>query len=180
MVTIQSNVKPVISEQQIAERIAELGRQIRQDYGGKNILLVGVLKGAAVFLSDLLRAIDGAVDYDFVAISSYGNGTKSSGVVRILKDLDESPVGRDVLIVEDIVDSGLTLQFLLENMKTHRTASVRVCTLLDKTARRVVDVPIDYKGFEVPDVFVVGYGMDYAGLYRNLPYIGVLEGEPQR
>lgn len=180
MVTVQSNVKPLISEEQIAARIAELGKQIRRDYGDKNILLVGVLKGAAVFLSDLLRAIDGVVDYDFVAISSYGNGTQSSGVVRILKDLDESPVGRHVLIVEDIVDSGLTLQFLLENMKTHRIASVKVCALLDKTARRVVDVPIDYKGFEVPDVFVVGYGMDYAGLYRNLPYIGVLEETPQR
>ncbi|MEJ5250664.1 MAG: hypoxanthine phosphoribosyltransferase [Chthonomonadetes bacterium] len=179
MVTVQSNIKPLISEEQIAARVAELGRQIRQDYGDTNILLVGVLKGAAVFLSDLLRAIDGAVDYDFVAISSYGNGTKSSGVVRILKDLDESPVGRHVLIVEDIVDSGLTLQFLLENMKTHRTASVKVCALLDKTARRVVDVPIDYRGFEVPDVFVVGYGMDYAGLYRNLPYIGVLEEAPR-
>lgn len=179
MVTLQSTVKPLISEEQIAARVVELGRQIRQDYGDKNILLVGVLKGAAVFLSDLLRAIDGAVDYDFVAISSYGNGTKSSGVVRILKDLDESPVNRHVLIVEDIVDSGLTLQFLLENMRTHRTTSVKVCALLDKTARRMVDVSIDYRGFEVPNVFVVGYGMDYAGLYRNLPYIGVLEGISQ-
>ncbi len=177
MVMVQSTIKPLISEEQIAARIAEMGRQIREDYSDTNILLVGVLKGAAVFLSDLLRAIDGAVDYDFVAISSYGNGTRTSGVVRILKDLDESPVGRDVLIVEDIVDSGLTLQFLLENMKMHRTASVKVCALLDKVARRVVDVPIDYRGFEVPDVFVVGYGMDYAGLYRNLPYIGVLEQE---
>lgn len=177
MTTVQSTIKPLISEEQIAARVAELGRQIRQDYGDKNILLVGVLKGAAVFLSDLLRAIDGEVDYDFVAISSYGNGTKSSGVVRILKDLDESPIGRHVLIVEDIVDSGLTLEFLLENMRMHRTASVRVCTLLDKVARRVVNVPIDYRGFEVPDVFVVGYGMDYAGLYRNLPYIGILEEE---
>lgn len=180
MITVQSTIKPLITEEQIAARVAELGRQIRQDYGDENILLVGVLKGAAVFLSDLLRAIDGDVDYDFVAISSYGNSTKSSGVVRILKDLDESPIGRHVLIVEDIVDSGLTLQFLLENMKMHRTASVKVCALLDKVARRVVDVPIDYRGFEVPDVFVVGYGMDYAGLYRNLPYIGVLEEESAR
>jgi hypoxanthine phosphoribosyltransferase len=175
MPTTHSTIKLLITQEQIASRVAELGRLIRQDYGDRNILLVGVLKGAAVFLSDLLRAIDGDVDCDFVAISSYGNGTKSSGVVRILKDLDESPVGRHVLIVEDIVDTGLTLQFLLENMKVHRIASVKVCALLDKAARRVVEVPIDYRGFEVPDVFVVGYGMDYAGLYRNLPYIGVLE-----
>jgi hypoxanthine phosphoribosyltransferase len=177
MPRVEPTIQLLITEEQIASRVAELGRQIRQDYGDKNILLVGVLKGAAVFLSDLLRAIEGEVDYDFVAISSYGNGTKSSGVVRILKDLDESPIGRHVLIVEDIVDSGLTLQFLLENMKMHRTASVKVSALLDKVARRVVDIPIDYRGFEVPDVFVVGYGMDYAGLYRNLPYIGVLQEE---
>lgn len=169
-----STIQTLITKEEIAARVAELGRQIRNDYGDENLLLVGVLKGAAVFLSDLIRAIDGAVDYDFVAISSYGNSTSSMGVVRILKDLDESPVGRHVLIVEDIVDSGLTMQFLLENMKVHRTASVKVCTLLDKVARRVVPVPIDYRGFEIPDVFVVGYGMDYAGLYRNLPYIGVL------
>lgn len=179
MVTVRPAIKPLISEKQIAARVVELGRQIRADYQDKNILLVGVLKGAAVFLSDLLRAIDGEVDYDFVAISSYGNGTRSSGVVRILKDLDESPIGRHVLIVEDIVDTGLTLQFLLETMKVHRTASVKVCALLDKVARRAVEVPIDYKGFEVPNVFVVGYGMDYGGLYRNLPYIGVLEQETQ-
>lgn len=178
MAETQTTIQPLITEEQIAQRVAELGKQIRHDYAHKNILLVGVLKGAAVFLSDLLRAIDSPVDYDFVAISSYGNGTKSSGVVRILKDLDESPIDRHVLIVEDIVDSGLTLQFLLENMKMHRTASVKVCALLDKVPRRVVDVPIDYKGFEVSDVFVVGYGMDYAGLYRNLPYIGILhEGQ---
>ena len=180
MITTQSTIKTLITEEQIAARVAELGRQIRHDYGDENILLVGVLKGAAVFLCDLLRSIDGDVDYDFVAISSYGNSTKSSGVVRILKDLDESPIGRHVVIVEDIVDSGLTLEFLLENMKMHRTASVKVCALLDKVAHRMADVPIDYRGFEVPDVFVVGYGMDYAGLYRNLPYIGVLEEESTR
>lgn len=174
----QPRVVPIITQQQIAERINQLGKQIRADYGDETILLVGVLKGAAVFLADLLRAIEGSVEYDFVAISSYGDGTRSSGVVRILKDLDESPVGRHVLIVEDIIDTGLTLQFLLESMRVHRTASVRVCALLDKSARRIVQVPVDYRGFEVPDVFVVGYGMDYAGLYRNLPYIGVLqEGE---
>ncbi|MCS7310633.1 MAG: hypoxanthine phosphoribosyltransferase [Armatimonadota bacterium] len=176
--TTQHRIELLISQEQIAQRVVELGEQIRKDYGDQNILLVGVLKGAAVFLADLLRAISGDVDYDFVAISSYGNGTRSSGVVRILKDLDESPVGRHVLIVEDIVDTGLTLQFLLENMKVHRTASVKVCALVDKVARRLVHVPIDYRGFEVPDVFVVGYGMDYAGLYRNLPYIGTLVEEP--
>lgn len=175
MMVSQTRVVPIITQQQIAERVNQLGKQIRADYGDEAILLVGVLKGAAVFLADLLRAIEGAVEYDFVAISSYGDGTRSSGVVRILKDLDESPVGRHVLIVEDIIDTGLTLQFLLESMRVHRTASVRVCALLDKSARRVVQVPIDYRGFEVPDVFVVGYGMDYAGLYRNLPYIGVLQ-----
>ena len=173
-------IKELISEQQIAERIKELGRQIRQDLGpDSKPLFVGVLQGAAVFLADLIRAVDGELDYDFVSISSYGTATRSSGVVRIMKDLDQNVVGRDIVIVEDIVDTGLTLKFLLDNLRLHNAKSYRIATLLDKPARRQIDVHVDYVGFDIPDEFVIGYGLDYAGKYRNLPYIGVFEGDPE-
>ncbi len=169
----------LLSEEQIAARIKELGEEITRDYAGKDLVLVGILKGCALFLSDLCRQIDLPLSFDFVAVSSYGADTKSSGVVRILKDLDESVESKHVLIVEDIIDTGLTLRlsYLLENIRSRRAASVKVCTLLDKPSRRRVEVPVDYRGFTVEDQFVVGYGMDYAGKYRSLPYIGLLKPE---
>ena len=169
----------LITEERLNARIAEMGAQISRDYAGKELMLVCILKGANLFLADLVRQISLPLSYDFVAVSSYGADTKSSGVVRILKDLDESVESKHVLVVEDIVDTGLTLRlsYLLENLRSRRAASVKVCTLLDKPSRRRVDVPVDYRGFEVEDQFVVGYGMDYQGGYRNLPYIGLLKPE---
>lgn len=169
----------LLSEEQIAQRVAEMGAQISQDYAGKDLMLVCILKGANIFLADLVRQITLPLSYDFVAVSSYGADTKSSGVVRILKDLDESVESKHVLVVEDIVDTGLTLRlsYLLENLRSRRAASVKICTLLDKPSRRRMDVPVDYFGFKVEDRFVVGYGLDYAGKYRNLPYIGILKPE---
>jgi hypoxanthine phosphoribosyltransferase len=169
----------LITEEAIARRVAELGAEISRDYAGKELMCICILKGANIFLADLVRQISVPVQYDFVAVSSYGADTKSSGVVRILKDLDESVESRHVLVVEDIVDTGLTLRlsYLLENLRSRRAASVKVCTLLDKPVRRRVDVPVDYFGFKVQDQFVVGYGLDYQGKYRCLPYIGVLKPE---
>jgi hypoxanthine phosphoribosyltransferase len=169
----------LLSEQQIAQRVAEMGQQISRDYAGKDLMLVCILKGANMFLADLVRQITLPVAYDFVAVSSYGADTKSSGVVRILKDLDESVESKHVLVIEDIVDTGLTLRlsYLLENLRSRRAASVKVCSLLDKPSRRRVDVLVDYYGFQVDDQFVVGYGLDYQGRYRNLPYVGVLKPE---
>ena len=169
----------LLTEEQIAARVKELGAQISRDYAGKDLMLICILKGANIFLADLARHITIPLSYDFVAVSSYGADTKSSGVVRILKDLDESAESKHVLVVEDIVDTGLTLRlsYLLENLRSRRAASVKVCTLLDKPARRRVDVPVDYFGFKVEDQFVVGYGMDYQGKYRSLPYIGLLKPE---
>jgi len=169
----------LLSEEQIAQRVAEMGAQISLDYAGKDLMLVCILKGANIFLADLVRQITLPLSYDFVAVSSYGADTKSSGVVRILKDLDESVESKHVLVVEDIVDTGLTLRlsYLLENLRSRRAASVKICTLLDKPSRRRMDVPVDYFGFKVEDRFVVGYGLDYAGKYRNLPYIGILKPE---
>lgn len=164
----------LLSPEQLAVKVQELGAAISRDYEGQDLLLIGVLKGAVVFLSDLLRAITIPVAIDFMAVSSYGAATKSSGIVRILKDLDESIEGRHVLVVEDIVDTGLTLQYMLENLASRRPASLKVCALLDKPDRRQVEVPVDYIGFHIPDKFVIGYGLDYADKYRNLPYIGVL------
>lgn len=171
--------KVLISQDQLQARINELGKQISQDYEGKSLLIVGILKGAAIFLADLVRAINLPLDFDFVAISSYGADTKSSGVVRLIKDLDAGIEGRHVLIVEDIVDTGWTLRlsYLSENVKARKAASVKICTLLDKPSRRKVDVGIDYCGFEIEDLFVIGYGLDYEGRYRNLPYIGILKPE---
>jgi len=165
----------LIDEQQIAAKVAEMAETISRDYAGKDPVLVAVLNGAVVFLSDLIRRLRIPVTIDFVKWSSYGDATRSSGVVRILKDLDESIEGRHVLIVEDIIDTGLTLHYLLENLRSRAPASVKVIALLDKPSRRRVEVRADYQGFDVPDAFVVGYGLDYAGRYRHLPYIGVLK-----
>ncbi len=157
-------------------RVAELGRRISADYAERDLVLVGVLKGAVFFLSDLMRAIDVPVEVDFMAVASYGSATKSSGVVRILKDLDAAIEGRDVLIVEDIVDSGLTLQYLLRNLRARSPASLEVCALLTKPARTKVDLPCRYVGFEIPDTFAIGYGLDHAERYRNLPFVAALTG----
>lgn len=167
----------LLSEEELAGRIAELGAQITEDYAGKEILMIGVLRGAVLFMADLARAIKIPVAIDFMAVSSYGAGTSSSGVVRILKDLDENVEGKHVLVVEDIIDSGLTLNYLMDNLKSRKPASIQICTLLNKPDRRKVDVDIAYNGFTIPDYFVIGYGLDYAEKYRNLPFIGILKPE---
>lgn len=167
----------LLTEEQIAVKIAELGERISKDYAGKDLLAIGILKGAILFMSDLIRKITIPVKTDFVAVSSYGASTRSSGIVRILKDLDESVEGKHLLIVEDIVDTGLTLKYLVENLSSRRPASIKVCTLMDKPARREVQIVPDYTGFQIPDKFVVGFGLDYAERYRNLPFIGVLKPE---
>lgn len=165
----------LIPADDLRARVGELGRQIRSDYAGRTPILVGVLKGAVVFLADLMRAVDAPCECDFIAVSSYGASTRSSGIVELTKDLSVPIEGRDVLIVEDIVDTGRTLAYLLRNLETRQPRTVRVCALLDKVSRREVPVALDYVGFPIPDEFVVGYGLDFAGLYRNLPYIGVLD-----
>lgn len=167
----------LFGEEQIKRRVRELGARITADFAGEEILIIAVLKGAVLFLADLIRHIDLPLAVDFLAVSSYGAGTESSGVVRILKDLDAPIEGQHVLIVEDIVDSGRTLDYLLRMLRQRRPATLHVCTLLDKRERREIDVPIDYVGFEVPDAFVVGYGLDFAEFYRQLPFIGVLKPE---
>jgi hypoxanthine phosphoribosyltransferase len=168
----------LISEEELQARIAELGKVISADYRGRKLLVVCILRGAVIFLSDLVRQITVPHEMDFMAVSSYGGGrTESSGVVRILMDLGTNIGRRDVLIVEDIVDTGLTLAYIIDNLKTRRPASLRTCALLNKQARREVDVSVDYIGFEIPDKFVVGYGLDYDEKYRNLPFIGVLKPE---
>jgi hypoxanthine phosphoribosyltransferase len=165
----------LVSAEDLQRRVRELGEQISRDYAGRPLLLVGVLKGAVFFLSDLMRFIDIPVEIDFMAVASYGSTTDSSGVVRILKDLDAAIEGRDVLIVEDIVDSGLTLQYLLRNLGSRNPRTLEVCALLVKPARRKVELPSRYVGFEIEDRFVVGYGLDYAERYRNLPFVAALE-----
>ena len=164
----------LISEEQLAAKVAELGARISKDYEGKKLIILGVLKGSVVFMTDLLRQITIPVEMDFMAVSSYGSGTKTSGVVKILKDLDRLIQGDHVLIVEDILDSGMTLSYLTELLRDRNPASIRIATLLDKPDRRKVDIKPDYVGFTIPDEFVVGYGLDYAELYRNLPYVGIL------
>ncbi len=166
---------PLFSAEQIQTRIQEMGIEITRDYAGREPLLVGVLKGACVFVSDLMRAIDLPLAVEFMAISSYGSQTRSSGEVRIIKDLDTPVEGRDILVVEDIVDTGLTLSYLLASLHTRGARSVRLAALLDKWERRERPVQIDYLGFRIPDAFVVGYGLDYAERYRNLPYIAILQ-----
>jgi hypoxanthine phosphoribosyltransferase len=160
----------------LAERVRELGQEISADYAGKDLLLVGVLKGAVFFLSDLMRHLEVPCEVDFMAVASYGSSTDSSGVVRILKDLDAPIEGRDVLIVEDIVDSGLTLSYLLRTMRAREPRSLEVCALLTKPERRKVELPIRYTGFEIPNRFVIGYGLDYGEKFRNLPFVAVLSG----
>jgi len=166
-------VEVLLTEEQLRARITEMAAAISRDYAGKPLKLVGVLKGSFVFMADLARAVDLPVKVDFIGTSSY-QGTKSSGVVRITNDLSWPIAGEHVLLVEDIVDTGLTMKYLLSNLETRRPASVKVCALLQKPSRAKVEVPIAYKGFEIPDVFVVGYGLDWDGRLRNLPYIGVL------
>jgi hypoxanthine phosphoribosyltransferase len=169
------NLEPLFSAEQIQTRIAELGAEIARDYAGKNPLLIGVLKGACLFLSDLMRATDLRLGVEFMAISSYGAAMRSSGEVRIVKDLDVAIEGRDIIVVEDIVDTGLTLSYLLANLRSRGAATVSLVALLDKYERRERDVAINYLGFKIPDAFVVGYGLDFAERYRNLPYIAVLK-----
>jgi hypoxanthine phosphoribosyltransferase len=164
----------LVQQDELEHRVAALGEEVSRDYEGRTLLLIGVLKGAMFFLSDLMRQVDVPCEVDFMAVASYGSSTDSSGVVRILKDLDASIQGRDVLIVEDIVDSGLTLSYLLRTLAARDPASLEVCALLTKPERRKVDLPIRYVGFEIPNRFVIGYGLDYAERYRNLPYVGVL------
>jgi len=164
----------LVQQDDLAHRVQALGDQISSDYEGRSLLLVGVLKGAFFFLSDLMRELDVPCEVDFMAVASYGSSTDSSGVVRILKDLDASIEGRDVLIVEDIVDSGLTLSYLLRTLKAREPASLEVCALLTKPERRKVDLPIRYVGFEIPNRFVIGYGLDHAERHRNLPFVAVL------
>src|SRR5690349_22704665 len=165
----------LVQPDELQHRIRQLGEEISRDYAGRDLLLIGVLKGAVFFLADLMRRIEVPCEVDFMAVSSYGSSTDSSGVVRILKDLDAPLEGRDVLIVEDIVDSGLTLQYLMRTLETRGPASLEVCALLTKPERRLVETPARYVGFEIPDKFAIGYGLDYAERYRNLPYVATLQ-----
>jgi hypoxanthine phosphoribosyltransferase len=165
----------ILSEDEVKARIAEIGTEISRDYGGETVLLVAVLRGAALFIADLARQISTPVELDFMAVSSYGSSTKSSGVVRILKDLDEMIEGRNVLVVEDILDTGLTLKYLLKNLASRKPKTLEVVTLLNKEGKQRVPISCKYTGFVIPDEFVVGYGLDYAEKYRNLPYIGILK-----
>ncbi|HOB35240.1 MAG: hypoxanthine phosphoribosyltransferase [Firmicutes bacterium] len=167
----------LITREEIAAKVAELARLLDEEYAGKNPLMICVLKGALMFMADLTRAMKIPLELDFMAVSSYGVSTRSSGVVRILKDLETGIEGRHVVIVEDIIDTGLTLKYLVQNLQSRRPASLKICTLLDKPSRRQADLQPDYCCFEIPDKFVVGYGLDYAEEYRNLPFIGVLKPE---
>lgn len=170
-------LKILITEEEIKTKVKEMGKQISKDYAQKNLMLISVLKGAVVFLADLMREITIHTEVDFMAVSSYGKSTKTSGIVRIIKDLDINLEGYDVLIVEDILDSGTTLSYLTKVLKTRNPMSLKIATLLNKPERRVQNIQPDYCGFNIPDEFVIGYGLDYAGKYRNLPYIGVLKKE---
>lgn len=167
-------ISVLISEEDVDHRIQEIGEQISKDYAGKDVHLICVLRGGSFFMCELAKRITVPVTLDFMSVSSYGSDTKSSGIVKIVKDLDDSIKGKDVIVIEDVVDSGRTLSYLLEMLKDRGPESLRLCTLLDKPSRRVVDVHVDYTGFEIPDEFVVGYGLDYAQKYRNLPYIGIV------
>ena len=169
-------IRELVSEEEVEKRVCELGRQISEDYAGRQVHLICVLKGGVFFMCELAKRITVPVSMDFMSVSSYGDGTSSSGVVKIAKDLDEPLEGKDVLIVEDIIDSGRTLSYLIQILEKRRPRSLKLCTLLDKPERRVKPVTVGYVGFNIPDEFVVGYGLDYAQKYRNLPYIGVVEG----
>lgn len=170
-------IRVLLSEEEVDAKIKEIGEQISRDYEGKQVHLVCVLKGGSFFMCELAKRITVPVSLDFMSVSSYGGGTKSSGVVKIVKDLDEPLEGKNVIVVEDIVDSGRTLSYMLDMLKDRKPAGIKLCTLLDKPERRVVDVQVDYTGFQIPDEFVVGYGLDYDQRYRNLPYIGIVEFE---
>ena len=165
----------MLSEEEIKAKVYEIAKRIEKDYQGEDLLIVGILKGASVFVADLIRNIDLDVDMDFMSVSSYGNSTESSGTVKIIKDLDVDIEGSNVLIVEDIIDSGLTLSNLVAALQTRNPKSLKLCTLLDKPQRRTADMHVDYVGFVIEDKFIVGYGIDYAEKYRNLPYIGIVE-----
>jgi hypoxanthine phosphoribosyltransferase len=171
----QGVAKTLIDEHALRNRVAELGAEVSADYAGRDLLLVGVLKGAVFFMADLMRHLTIPCEVDFMAISSYGASTDSSGVVRILKDLDINIEGRHVLVVEDIIDSGLTLSYLVRTLEARQPASLEICALLTKPERREIVVPVRYTGFEIPNEFVIGYGLDYDERYRNLPYVGVLD-----
>ena len=171
---MKETTRVLIPEDKVDERIAQLGEQISQDYAGRQVHMIGILKGSIFFICELAKRITVPVTMDFMSVSSYGAGTRSSGVVKLIKDLDDPINGKDVLVVEDIIDSGRTLSYLLKNLSSRQPASIRLCTLLDKPERREVDVEVDYQGFRIPDEFVIGYGLDYDQRYRNLPYIGVL------
>ncbi len=173
---MKDEVKELISEAEVTERIRELGEQISKDYAGKELHVICILKGGVFFMCELVKHIAVPVTHDFMSVSSYGDKTVSSGRIKIIKDLDDSIEGKEVLIVEDIIDSGRTLHHLLQLLRARNPKSIRLCTLLDKPDRREVEVPVDYVGFSIPDLFVVGYGLDYAQHYRNLPYVGVVEG----
>lgn len=175
---MRNDIKEVLfSEEEIVKKVKEMGEAISDDYKGKNLIVVGVLKGSVIFAADLIKNITVPCEIDFMAVSSYGNSTETSGVVRILKDLDHSIEGKDILIVEDIVDSGVTLDYLLKYLKARKANSIEIATLLNKSARRKTEINVKYIGFEVPDEFIVGYGIDYAEKYRNLPFIGALKPE---
>lgn len=169
-------IRVMISEEDVDKRIEELGKKISEDYAGKQVHLICILKGSVFFTCELAKRISVPVSLDFMSVSSYGDGTTSSGIVKIAKDLDETLEGKDVIVIEDIIDSGRTLHYLLDVLQKRQPNSLKLCTLLDKPDRRVKEVKVDYVGFEIPDEFVVGYGLDYAQKYRNLPYIGVVEG----
>ncbi|MCK4777258.1 MAG: hypoxanthine phosphoribosyltransferase [Actinomycetia bacterium] len=169
--------KVLFTEEEIQNRVKELGSAITKEYAGKDLVLVNVLKGGIYFLSDLTRHIDLPLQIDFMAISSYGPTTEASGVVRVVKDLEETIAGKDVIVVEDIIDTGLTLRYLIKNLESRGPSSLEICTFLDKSARRIVDLPLKYKGFDISDVFVVGYGLDYEQKFRNLPYVAILRSE---
>ena len=172
-------IRVLVPEEEVDAKIAELGEKISEDYAGKQVHLICILKGGVFFMCELAKRITVPVSMDFMCVSSYGDDTSSSGIVRIAKDLDESIQGKDVLIVEDIIDSGRTLYYLMDVLEKRNPNSIRLCTLLDKPERRVKDVKVDYVGFDIPDEFVVGYGLDYAQKYRNLPYIGVVEQDEE-
>ncbi|MBR1675885.1 MAG: hypoxanthine phosphoribosyltransferase [Clostridia bacterium] len=167
----------LLSEEQLDKRIAEMAVQIDRDYEGKKPLMVAILKGSIMFFTDLIRKMKINLEIDFMAISSYGHGVKSSGEVKMIKDLDRKVEGKDIIIVEDIIDSGYTMKYLKNMLEARKPNSIKICTLLDKPSRRETDVQVDYRGFEVENEFVVGYGLDYAGLYRNIPFVGILKRE---
>ena len=176
--SMHDDIKNVlVTEEELKAKVADLGAQISRDYAGKNLLLVSILKGAVVFMADLMRAISVPCRVDFMSVSSYGSGVKTSGVVKIVKDLDIPLAGYDLLVVEDILDSGMTLSYILELLQSRGPRSIRLCTLFDKPERRTVDITADYVGTTVPDAFIVGYGLDYDEKYRNLPFVGILKPE---